>query len=211
MKNKILAGIAISLFMIGMAGLANATLITGSVWSGPTASPSANDPEIVPTWAAQANFTVDAINFDSRRDTFTYNSFLQGATSSNLNNLVWTYTATGFDINSFYTGSGFEGSFFQFTGTAYFEESTQIVHDDGFYLTLGNVIYDYSTPVSPTTTTLDNVAGNYSFILNFGATNGFPEVLIAPITNPVPEPATMLLFGAGLVGLAGSRLRKNKK
>lgn len=28
--------------------------------------------------------------------------------------------------------------------------------------------------------------------------------------NPVPEPATMLLFGTGVAGLAGSRFRRRK-
>ena len=30
-------------------------------------------------------------------------------------------------------------------------------------------------------------------------------------TDPIPEPATMLLFGTGIAGLAGSRLRRKKK
>jgi hypothetical protein len=45
-----------------------------------------------------------------------------------------------------------------------------------------------------------------------GGATFFDMKLTADVTAaPVPEPATMFLFGSGIVGLLGSRFRKNKK
>ena len=43
--------------------------------------------------------------------------------------------------------------------------------------------------------------------------NGVSHIsyFVDPGLNPIPEPATMLLIGTGLAGIAGARLRKKKK
>lgn len=64
-------------------------------------------------------------------------------------------------------------------------------------MTVGTILqidYDY-TPVWDTENPPDIIDG----------------VVIPPDGNPVPEPATMLLFGSGIAGLAGSRLRRKKR
>ena len=47
---------------------------------------------------------------------------------------------------------------------------------------------------------------------NFNRQNHDIAFAFTPTTaSPVPEPTTMLLFGTGLVGLVGARMRKKKK
>lgn len=217
MKKILLAGLVLGLTMQLMSGIASATLIYGKLWA--PADAAAEDPSSPPLGDPTATFTVEIINFDSRifgnAYPTSYDEFLAGGlggeSGTNPNGLIWNTwdSLSTYDKDDFYTSGGL-GTFFQFTGLGYFEANSLVTHDDGFYLTLGITNYDYSNPVNVKNTVLSNAAGNYEFTLNYGAWNGYPEVLITRISDPVPEPATMLLFGAGIASLAGIRLRRKK-
>lgn len=84
----------------------------------------------------------------------------------------------------------------------------QITHDDGVSIYQGGVRIG-STTAGPTSAITENVliSNTADTVLYFGRQNGAPSVL----TVAVPEPASIALFGAGLLGLAALRGRRAGK
>jgi hypothetical protein len=92
-----------------------------------------------------------------------------------------------------------------------------VTHDDGLTLIIGpNTVINLPGPHSPVTDTVTYTGptGTFGFQLVYGECCGGPAVLqvALPLSNTaVPEPATMLLVGSGLIGLAGYARKKIKK
>ncbi len=220
MKKQLIKALAIGAFTLLTTTVGSAAPFSGTVYDDfNTSNPqqtliNLSNGNYTNYW--DATFSVTKINFDTNDYGANWTNFLTGDGN---NGFVAGTNRSGYNLltDSISTSTS-HASFLTITGNAYFSSIFDIIHDDGIILKIQKnantwVTFDSSTPTSE----LDSKfhlsdyslsAGNYNFKLYYEAWNGTPEVLKANFGTPVPEPATMLLFGAGIASLAGVARRK---
>ena len=185
--------------------------------------------DISPYPAPYADVTVNRTSSTTAIITFTGDSsggftyLIGGAQAADLNVANATsFTATGFTFTGGKTSggnpTGFTPSYFPNNSVSQFGKlNLQIDNNDGFpdavsqlIFTLTNTGGSWADAASVLTPDADGfLAAAHIFVVD--STGANPATGFAGNGTPIPEPATMLLLGSGLIGLAGLARKRFKK
>jgi hypothetical protein len=241
MNIPLLAPITALAITCALTGAAVASPIyTVDVWIGDlkadhTGGTNADKP--LPSVAADAHFTVAGpIDWVTDKKSNLVQNFLTDDGATALPTLSGYTTPSGqyatlasFLGASMSAGGDAYSAFFHITGTysSLTSFAGSIEHDDGASLYIDNgatKVFGNSPETTAITDTFTLAAGTHEFDLYYVEGNGapsvldvvFPSAVVTTTAASVPEPATLALFGVGLLGLsavhrrnanAGSRVR----
>ncbi|MCF8067431.1 MAG: PEP-CTERM sorting domain-containing protein [Desulfobacterales bacterium] len=195
MKKKLLVGLVIGLFLVGMVGVASATVLTF------------DDTSYQGTYWGDMEAGYGGFNWSSNFDVYYGPGVGGGYNSSTVSGDFAAFNSYGIDVS-------LSNGDFDWTGAWFSDPHDNTLLNvtgslDGTILYYENIQLSYASPQwfqadwMGIDTIAFNLNGNDWFTMDdFTFNEGAP--------SPVPEPATMLLLGLGLLGVAGVARKKHK-